>query len=117
MLGVQMDLDQLIELAFNRTPTQAEVEEAASFERVSVEAVPDTFARRVAERYLERVCGVGDADFAWSTAVAGTGLPEFAGRVFDAFDAGEFVGPGAPKDEQGEDLTQKLLSGCLRMEP
>ena len=36
-------------------------------------------------------------------------------EVFGAFDAGEFVRPGAPKDEQGEALTRTLLSGCLRM--
>ena len=58
MQTVWMDLDSLIELAFDRTPTPAEVEEVASFERISVEAALDLFARRVAERYLEGVSTV-----------------------------------------------------------
>lgn len=54
--------------------------------------------------------------FAWATAVAGRGLPDFASKVFGAFDAGEIVRPGAPEDQQGEALTRTLLSACLRME-
>ena len=52
--------------------------------------------------------------FAWATAVPGAGLPEFAWKVFGAFDAGEFVRPGTPEDEQGEAVTQTLLSDCMR---
>ena len=118
-----MDLDRLIELAFDRTPTPAEVEEVARSERIPVEELLDRFARRVAERYFDGAYSFGDADmamnhlFAWATAVTGSGLPEFAWKVFEAFDAGEFVRPGTPEDHQGEALTRTLLSGCLRMEP
>jgi len=48
-----MDLDSLIELAFDRTPTPAEVEELASFERIPVEELLDRFSRRVAEQYFD----------------------------------------------------------------
>ena len=118
-----MDLDRLIELAFDRTPTLAEVEEVASSQRISVDEMLDQLARRVAERYLEGVYSFGDADmamnnlFAWATAVTGTGLPEFAWKVFGALDAGEFLRPGEPDDQQGEALTRTLLSGCLPKEP
>jgi hypothetical protein len=54
MLNIGMDLDSLIELAFDRTPTPAEVEEVASSERIPVEELLDRFARRVAERYFRR---------------------------------------------------------------
>src|SRR5688500_9857022 len=122
MLSVWMDIDRLIELAFDRTPTPAEVEDVASSERISLQEVLDRLARRVAERYLEGVYSFGDADmamnnlFAWATAVTGTGLPEFAWKVFGAFDAGEFERPGAREGEQGEALTRVLLSGCLQTE-
>ena len=120
MLSVWMNLDRLIKLAFDRTPTPAEVEEVASSERISVDEVLDRFARRVAECYLEGLYSFGDADaamnhlFAWATLVTGSGLPEFAGKVFGAFDAGEFVRPGVPEDQHGEALTRTLLDGCLR---
>ena len=118
-----MNLERLIEIAFSRTPTTMDVEDVARSEHVPVEAVPDLFARRVADRYLGGGYGFGDADaamnnlFAWATAVTGSDLPEFARKVFTAFDAGEFVRPGAPEDQQGEALTRTLLSGCLQMEP
>ena len=118
-----MDLDRLIDLAFDRTPTSAEVEQVAISERISIEEVLNRFARRVAERYLEGVYSFGDGDmamnslFAWATAVTGSGLPDFARKVFDAFDVGEFVRPSTPDNEQGEALTRTLLSGCLRLEP
>lgn len=117
-----MDLDRLIEVAFARTPTSAEIEEVANSERIPMEEALDRFARRVAERYLDGVYSFGDSDmamnnlFAWSTAVIGSGLPKFAWKVFGAFDAGEFMRPGAPEDQQGEALTRKLLSGWVRME-
>jgi len=41
-----------------------------------------------------------------STAVTDSGLPEFAWKVFGAFDAGEFLRPDAPEDQQGEVLTR-----------
>ena len=41
-------------------------------------------------------------------------LPRFAWRVFSAFDAGEFVRPGVPEDQQGEASTRALLSDCMR---
>jgi hypothetical protein len=118
-----MDLDRLIEVAFARTPTSAEIEEAANSERIPMEEALDRFARRVAERYLDGVYSFGDSDmamnnlFAWSTAVTGSGLPEFAWKVFGAFDAGEFTRPGVPEDQQGELLTRRLLSGWLGLEP
>ncbi len=117
-----MDMERLIEVAFNRTPTRAEVEEAASLECVSVETLLNRFARRVAERYLGGVYSFGDADmamnelFACSTIVMGTGLPEFAWKVFGAFDGGELTRPGVPEDQQGEALTRTLLSVCLQTE-
>ena len=117
-----MDLDRLIELAFDRMPTLAEVEDVASSQRISAEEVLDRFARRVAERYLDGVYSFGDADmamsnlFGWGTAVTGTGLPEFAWKVFGAFDAGEFERPDVPEDQQGEGLTRALLAECLRPE-
>jgi hypothetical protein len=119
----KMDIERLIEIAFSRTPTVADVEEAATFERLPIETALDAFARRVAVRYLEGVYNFGDADvamsnlFAWSTVVTGTALPEFAGKVFEAFDAGEFIRPGTSEDQQGEALTRTLLAVCLRPEP
>lgn len=116
-----MHLDRLIELAFDRTPTTAEVEEVANSEHISLVEVLDRFARRVAGRYVDSVYSFGDADmamnnlFGWATA-AGDGLPEFAWKVFGAFDAGEFVRPDAPEDQQGEALTRTLLSGFLKIE-
>ena len=115
-----MSLDRLIELAFSRTPTFEEVEQVARLEHVSVEKLLDLLARRVAERYHEGVYTFGDADaamnhiFAWATTFMDKGLPAFAGKVFEAFDAGEFERPGVSQDEQGEALTRTLLSVCLR---
>ena len=118
-----MDLDRLIEVAFARTPTSAEIEEAANSELIPLDGLLDQFARRVAERYLDDVYSFGDSDmamnalFAWSAGATDSGLPEFAWKVFGAFDAGEFGRPGVPEDQAGEALTRRLLSDCLRIEP
>jgi hypothetical protein len=79
-------------------------------------------ARRVAERYLEGVYNFCDADaamnhlFAWGTSVTGNDLPQFVSKMFEAFDAGEFLRPGAPEERQGEALTQALLAERVQTE-
>jgi hypothetical protein len=50
----------------------------------------------------------------WATAVTGSGLPEFAWEVFEAFDAGEFVRTRGPSRRSSD---ANVLSGCLCMEP
>lgn len=45
MLSLRTDLDRLIDLAFDRTPTPAEVEEVARSECIPVEQLLDRFAR------------------------------------------------------------------------
>jgi hypothetical protein len=110
-----MKLDDLIETAAsNQALSPADVESAARESGVSVLQLLDLFARTVATRYLREDYSYGFADMAmnqllaFAHGVTGPGLSDLAWQVYDAFDAGEYIGDGEAAG-QNEQLTRELL--------
>lgn len=111
-----MTIDELIQIAHERSPGPDEVQAAAASLQMDVPAVYDRFARKVANGYLS-----GEFDFTYSDAAMNGlfgyaypgGGPEFtrlAWQVYHAFDEGEYLHSGEPTELQGEPKTRALLS-------
>jgi hypothetical protein len=111
-----MTIDQLIRIASGEALKATEIEAAASDLRLSRNDVCDAFAKRVAQGYLdgEYSYTIGDTAmnnlFAFAYPVSGTGLPNLARQVYEAFDQGEYHHLGEAEELQGEVRTRSLLA-------
>lgn len=114
-----MTLNQLIQRVSRKPLSASELETAAADLRLSINAVFDAIAKEVGEGYLlGKYCWeVGDAVmnnvFATAYPVTQCGLPDFAWRVFAAFDEGEYFHAGEPAEHDGEPRTKTMLAAIL----
>ena len=103
------DLDSLIDLASSRASgnplLEAPIDEFCSRWSVSLEEFCDSFAHRVATRFVDEDVSFESADAAinrlngYCLHALGTTPPQFAWQVFLAFDSGEFVHEGDAPDD------------------
>jgi hypothetical protein len=111
-----MTIDLLIRIASEEGLKATDVEAAASDLRMSLNDVCDAFAKRVAQGYLdgEYSYRIGDTAmnslFAFAYPMSGTGLPNLARQVYEAFDEGEYHHLGEAEELQGEVRTKSLLA-------
>ena len=111
-----MTIDQLIRIASEKGLKATDIEAAASYLGLSLNDVCNAFAKRVAQGYLdgEYSYTIGDTAmnslFAFAYPVSGTGLPNLAWQVYEAFDQGEYHHVGEPEELQGEVRTRSLLA-------
>lgn len=116
-----MTLDALIQIAAEQPLRAEHVNAAAEHPRVAVEDLYDSFAKRVARRYLDGDLSytTGDAAmnglFGYATTGGGPELSPLAWEVFVAFDEGEYLHAGEPVEEQGEVKTRMLLAGIAEI--
>ncbi len=115
-----MSLNALIQRATLSEPySEARLDQEARGLGVSIHSLCDAFAREVAEGYLrgDYSWEVGDIamNSLYSSAygIADFGLPDFATRVFEAFDEGEYIHRGEPRENDGEPRTRALLAPLI----
>ncbi|MGN6546493.1 MAG: hypothetical protein ACTHK7_15670 [Aureliella sp.] len=115
-----MAIEQLVKQAFTAPLSERVIRDAATDLGTPVDALLVLFAKDVAEKYL---AGAYSWDFGdvvmnnlYSCAYAHSDLclPEFARRVFEAFDEGEYIHLGESADRDGEPRTRALLTDLLR---
>ncbi|MGA2222690.1 MAG: hypothetical protein ABSH21_13110 [Verrucomicrobiia bacterium] len=111
-----MTIEELVRFAESQALNATVVEQACIKEKLSLQELYTAFARDVAEKYAKGVYSWSYCDaamnrlFAYAYPVTDTGLPEFAWKVYIAFDEGEYFHPGDPKDFDPESRTKALLA-------
>lgn len=115
-----MAIEQLVKEAFTAPLSERVIRDAAADMGMPVDALLVLFAKDVAEKYLAGAYSwyFGDVvmNNLYSSAYAHSDvcLPEFAWRVFEAFDEGEYIHLAESDDRGGEPLTRALLTDLLR---
>jgi hypothetical protein len=111
-----MTIDDLIRIAWERSPRTQEIEAAARHAQVTVVRLYDLFAKSVATRYLRGELSYTDGDaamnglFGYAYPGGGQEFDRLAWQVYLAFDEGEHVHAGEPIESQGEAKTRALLA-------
>ena len=104
-----MGIDELIQIASERTLRVSEIDQTAIDLGRSAEDVCDLFSRAVAQRYLAGEYSYDLADaamnslFSYAIPVSARALPALSWSVYIAFDEGEYR-------EGGETVTRELLA-------
>jgi hypothetical protein len=115
-----MAIEQLVKQAFVAPLSERVLCDTATDLGMPVDTLLVLFAKDVAEKYL---AGVYSWDFGdvvmnnlYSCAYTHSDLcmPEFAWRVFEAFDEGEYIHLAESDDRDGEPRTRELLTDLLR---
>jgi hypothetical protein len=114
-----MTLYDLITKIAQDPPSESALSTIARDLDLSLSALCDALARETGAGYLlERVSWeVGDAAmnnlFSAAYVNHNFGLPDFARRVFEAFDEGEYIHKGEPAELDGEARTRSMLTTIL----
>jgi len=104
-----MSIELLVQSAFSAPLTEAKVEEACAATKSARPELFDAFAREIVSGFEKKKYAWSDCDaamnalFVFAYAVSASSLPDYAYRVYIAFDGGEIR-------EGGEAVTQKLLA-------
>lgn len=118
-----MTLKDLIQTASVRPISTTDLHSTASALHLSQNALCDAFAREVAEGYLSGKYSwqLGDIAmnhlFAFAHGNDPFELPDFAWRVYLAFDQGEYIRQGKPSDLDGEPRTKAMLTELSAQDP
>jgi hypothetical protein len=104
-----MSTEELVQSAFKAPLAERHIDETCSALKMSRAEIFDAFAREIAEGYEKKKYAWRDCDaamnalFGFAYAVSKSDLPDYAFRVYLAFDEGEY-------HEGGELITHKMLA-------
>ena len=114
-----MNLQDFIQQAFLKAPSEAIIRNVAAELHMSVEALLEALAKNAATNYLGGAYSWEFGDRVMNNIYSSTYvhsdlcLPPFAWKVFEAFDEGEYVHRGVLPEMDGEPRTRTLLLEVL----